>query len=78
MPRLLVEIAKDCHQIVIRAVKDLGSDLQGMSIIDLCMDNLTDEYLTTSDVKSALVIAGVDSIVSIRLRRSYSLKDDRS
>lgn len=53
------------------AVFDLGPDLQGNSVIDLCMDNLP--YITsTSDIKSALVVAGVDNIVSERLKRSYS------
>lgn len=69
--RQLTEIAKDCQLITLRAVAQLGSDLTGYSIIDLCMDNLPDR-ISTSDVKAALVVAGIDSIVSERLRRSYS------
>lgn len=70
-PRLLVDIAQDIRPIVERAVRDLGRDLQGYSVIDLCMDNLTDR-VSTADIKAALVVAGVDSLLSVRLIHSYS------
>lgn len=69
--RLLVDIAKDIRPIVESAVKDLGPDLQGLSVVDLCLDNIPDR-ISTSDVKAALVIACVDALLSERLIRSYS------
>lgn len=73
IPRL-EEIAQVIGPLVITAVQDLGSDLQGLSVIDLCADNLP-SCISLSDIKSALVIAGVDSILSSRLRVSYSYRD---
>lgn len=70
--RQLTEIATDIRGIVQRAVADLGSDLQGYSVIDLCLDNLPDR-ISTADVKSALVVAGVDGLLTSRLVRSYSV-----
>lgn len=69
--RTLIEIASDVRSIVERAVKDLGPDLQGFSVVDLVMDNIGDR-VSTADIKSALVVAGVDSLLSKRLIRSYS------
>ena len=71
--RTLVDIAVDIRGIVTRAVADLGSDLGGYSVVDLCCDNLSDR-ISTSDVKSALVVAGVDRLLSTRLVRSYSMR----
>ncbi len=72
MLRDLSEIAKECRTIVVKAVKDLGPDLGGFSVIDSCYDNLSDSDVSTADIKSALVVAGVDSLLSPRLVRSYS------
>lgn len=69
--RRLEDIARDIRPIVARAVADLGSDLGGFSIIDLVADNIEDR-ISTSDIRSALVIAGVDDLVSARLCASYS------
>jgi hypothetical protein len=71
--RLLVDIAQDCRKIVQHAVKELGNDLQGFSVIDLCLDNLEDR-ISTQDIKCALVVAGVDSLLTSRLVRSYSYR----
>ena len=66
----LIDMARECRLIVIKAVNDLGPDLMGYSVIDLCMDNIVKG--SVSDIKAALVTAGVDNILSERLVRSYS------
>lgn len=63
-------MAREVKTIVIKAVNDLGPDLMGYSVIDLCMDNITKG--SVSDIKAALVVAGVDNLLSERLVRSYS------
>ena len=70
MPRNLINIAKELRPIVIKAVDALGSDLQGYSVIDLVADNIQD--VSISDIKCALVVAGVDNLLTPRLIRSYS------
>lgn len=70
MVRLLIDVAKQIKPIVIRATMDLGSDLGGMSVIDLCADQIPDVSLF--DIKCALVVAGIDHHLSKRLVRSYS------
>lgn len=71
MTRQLVDIAAEIRPIVIAAVKDLGADLGGFSVIDLVADNI--ERVSIADIKAALVVAGVDSLLSSRLVRSYSI-----
>lgn len=69
------DMAREIRQIVINATNDLGPDLLGYSVIDLCMDNLCMDNITkgsTADIKAALVIAGVDHILSERLVKTYS------
>ena len=66
----LLDMAKEIRQIVIRATNELGPDLMGYSVIDLCMDNITKG--SVADIKAALVVAGIDHIVSERLVKTYS------
>lgn len=76
-PVALTDVAAFCRIAVIDAVRDLGSDLAGYSIIDLCSDNLPEGMrVSTADIRCALVVAGVDSQVSPRLRASYSRRED--
>lgn len=70
MPQLLINIAAQARNIVISAVADLGPDLRGYSVVDLVLDNV--EHVSSADAKAALVIAGVDSMLSDRLVRSYN------
>jgi hypothetical protein len=72
--RTIEQIAPDARKIVQSAVKALGADLQGSSVIDLVLDNLEDR-ISTADAKAVLVISGVDSLLSHRLVRSYSLRN---
>lgn len=70
----LVQVAEKIRPIVLAAVRDLGADLQGSSVVDLVADNLPEDWrIGTGDIKSALVVAGVDRLLSARLVRSYSL-----
>jgi hypothetical protein len=68
---LLMDLAEQCRKIVQKAVVELGSDLQGYSVIDLCADNV-DSGVSISDIKCALVCSGVDNLLSRRLVCSYS------
>lgn len=63
-------LASEVRGIVIAAVRDLGSDLGGFSVVDLVLDNI--EHVSSADAKVALVVAGVDNLLSSRLVRSYS------
>jgi len=65
----LLDVAKQIRPIIERAVKDLGPDLAGYSVIDLVLDNVD---VSVIDAKSALVVAGIDNLLSTRLVRSYS------
>lgn len=68
-PEQLIDVAAKVRVIVLAAVKDLGPDLQGYSVVDLVLDNCD---VSVIDAKSALVVAGVDSLLTSRLVRSYS------
>ena len=67
----LIDIARQCRAIVLRATAALGPDLNGFSIVDLCADALP-LNISLQDIKCALVIAGLDRHVSSRLRQQYS------
>jgi hypothetical protein len=73
-PRQLTDIADECREIVLRAVKDLGPDLGGYSALDLVADNI--EHVSLADLRAALVVAGIDAHVSARVARQYSLRED--
>lgn len=55
-PRLLIDVANECRAIVLRAESALGP-LPKATYLDLVADNIPDVSL--SDLRSALVIAGV-------------------
>lgn len=69
-PRLLVDIARECREVFNRAAKDLGNDLRGFSLLDLCADNITDVSL--ADLKSAIIVAGLYLHVSPRIQRQIA------
>ena len=71
-PRPLIDIAAECRLIVLRAVADIGPDLQGCSALDLVADQIP--HASLSDLKAALVIAGLDAHVSMRVARGYSTR----
>lgn len=66
----ITSIAKEIHYVVERATYDLGKDLHGLSVVDLVLDNFPN--LSVIDAKSALVIAGVDHMLSLHQIRKYS------
>lgn len=70
--KTLFQQAERIRPLVQNAVKDLGSDLSGFSVVDLVLDNIED--ISSFDAKCALVVAGVDNLLSDRLVRSYSQK----
>lgn len=69
MTQQLTDLAAQLRPIVDRAVADLGPDLQGYSVIDLCVDNSS---ASIADIKAALVVSGADVVLSPRLIRTYS------
>lgn len=71
--RTLEAIAVDVRRIVTAAVKDLGPDLAGCGAVDLVMDNIEDR-MSVADIKAALVVAGVDGLLSARVVRAYSTR----
>ena len=56
--RQLIDLSGECREIVMNARKDLGDDLGGGSMLDLCADNIEDASL--SDIRTALVISGMN------------------
>ena len=51
-----------CLDLYDSAVADLGANLAGFSVLDLCADNLPDVSL--ADLKAAIVASGITRIAS--------------
>lgn len=52
----LMDVASECRRIVLAAVSDLGPDLAGGSVLDLCADNI--ERVSLADLQCAIICAG--------------------
>lgn len=70
-PPRLVDTARACREIYDRAAAELGPDLDGGSLLDLCADNLLDSSL--SDLKAAIVISGIERVANQRIRKQMAL-----
>lgn len=64
MPRLLIDIAKDCRQIY-DACAIVSPDLFGGSVLDLCADQLSDIPLDT--LKDAIIVSGIAGVANARI-----------
>ncbi len=67
----LIDVSRRARLVVLSAIVDLGKDLGGLSAVDLVLDNLSD-VVSSADAKTALVAAGIDGLVTARVKRSYS------
>lgn len=61
-------LLKKVLEIYTNAAKDLGDDLRGSSIIDLCLDNTSSCY-GISDIRSAIVQSNIITVCSPRIRK---------
>lgn len=68
---LLIDIAKRCNEIFDAASKDLGNDLQGGSVLDLCADNI--EGVSLFDLKCAIVCAGIYARAGKNVQKQIAL-----
>jgi hypothetical protein len=57
-PYSLAHLAAECRAIYDRAAADLGPDLRGYSVLDLCADQLP--RATLSDLRTAIIVAGIN------------------
>jgi hypothetical protein len=68
--KLLMEIAAECRNLYDKAVIDLGPDLMGSSVLDLCADNMPEESLRC--LQDAITVSGIPAICNERLRQQIA------
>jgi len=66
----LMDLARKCRRVYNRAEADLGSDLGGFSLLDLCADKIPEA--TLFDLEDAIITAGLYSVVSDRLKKEIA------
>lgn len=59
------DLAIRCRQVYDRAAADLGNDLRGFSVRDLCADQIPDVSL--SDIEDAIIASGIGEVSSPRI-----------
>jgi hypothetical protein len=62
-----VDLPAECRKVFDRAAADLGNDLQGWSILDLCADNLPYEL---TDLRQAIKASTIRNVCSDRIRQA--------
>jgi hypothetical protein len=67
---LLVNLADECRRVYDRAVVDIGSDLGGYSVLDLCADNIPHQPLRL--LQDAIVVSGIYANANERIRKQIA------
>jgi ABC-type nitrate/sulfonate/bicarbonate transport system substrate-binding protein len=62
-----VDLPAECRKVFDDAAADLGNDLQGSSVLDLCADNLPHSL---TDLKQAIKASTIRNVASDRIRKA--------